>query len=153
MWRFLQLTFEPIGNSKHLLLNGVFVVVVTWGFSQNQLVITIENIKDSEGEISVALFDSEVSYLERPYVGKSVPAISGSTVVVFEDLQPGGYAVSVIHDSNKNGELDKNFFGIPTEGFGFLNGVMGRFGPPKFDQTKVIWTGEKQNVKVPLKYF
>lgn len=153
MWQLIQLTFESICNSKYLLLNGVFMFVATYGFSQNHLVVTIENIRDSKGEISVALFDSEVNYLKKHYVGKSVPAISGKSIVIFDDLPPGEYAISVIHDSNKNGALDKNFIGIPTEGFGFLNGAMGRFGPPKFDQTKVTWTGETQNVFVPLKYF
>jgi uncharacterized protein (DUF2141 family) len=29
------------------------------------------------------------------------------------------YAIAVIHDENRNGELDTNMFGIPKEGYGF----------------------------------
>jgi uncharacterized protein (DUF2141 family) len=28
----------------------------------------------------------------------------------------------VIHDENRNGELDTNMFGIPKEGYGFSSG-------------------------------
>jgi uncharacterized protein (DUF2141 family) len=37
------------------------------------------------------------------------------------DLPPGEYGVAVIHDENRNQKLDRNFLGIPKEGFGFAN--------------------------------
>ena len=54
-------------------------------------------------------------------------ASGDSITVVFENLKPGKYAVSVLHDANKNKDLDKNKLGIPKEGFGFSNNVMGRW--------------------------
>lgn len=41
--------------------------------------------------------------------------------------------MSFIHDENDNKKLDTNWIGIPKEGFGYSKDVMGRFGPPKFD--------------------
>jgi uncharacterized protein (DUF2141 family) len=38
---------------------------------------------------------------------------------LFSDIKPGNYAIAVIHDENRNGELDTNMFGIPKEGYGF----------------------------------
>jgi uncharacterized protein (DUF2141 family) len=35
----------------------------------------------------------------------------------FSDIKPGNYAIAVIHDENRNGELDTNMFGIPKEGW------------------------------------
>lgn len=37
--------------------------------------------------------------------------------VIFKNIHHGIYAVSVLHDENNNGLMDKNFFGIPTEGY------------------------------------
>jgi uncharacterized protein (DUF2141 family) len=54
-------------------------------------------------------------------------------VVVFENVVPGRYALSFIHDENDNKKLDTNLIGIPKEGFGYSKDAMGRFGPPKFD--------------------
>ena len=51
--------------------------------------------------------------------------------VHFENLAPGAYAVSLIHDENANGKLDTSLM-IPREGFGFSRNPAIGFGPPKF---------------------
>ena len=56
-----------------------------------------------------------------------------------------------IYDENKNGELDKNFFGIPTEGFGFSKKSMGAFGPPSYNDTKIKMDSDEA-ITIPLKY-
>jgi uncharacterized protein (DUF2141 family) len=33
-------------------------------------------------------------------------------------VTPGDYAISVFHDENSNGKLDRNFMGMPKEGVG-----------------------------------
>ena len=81
----------------------------------------------------------------------SMPSRPGEVQLVFEDLPAGDYAVSVMHDANKNGELDKTAIGIPKEGFGFSNNVLGRFGPPKFKEAKFTMPLEKTLV-ITLKY-
>lgn len=43
-------------------------------------------------------------------------------------------AVSAFLDSNGNGSLDKNSFGIPTEAYGFSNNPKRGFGPPRFEE-------------------
>ncbi len=50
----------------------------------------------------------------------------------FSDIKPGTYAIAVIHDENRNGELDSNFFGIPTEGYGFSSGAEVTKSSPSF---------------------
>jgi len=44
-----------------------------------------------------------------------------SAQVAFTDLHDGVYAVSVFHDENENQKLDKDFVGIPKEGYGASN--------------------------------
>ena len=81
--------------------------------------------------------------------------MSGDSItVVFENLKPGKYAVSVIHDANKSKDLDKNKLGIPKEGFGFSNNVMGSMGPPPFERAQFDLTpGQKDlDIDVKMKY-
>ncbi len=59
-----------------------------------------------------------------------------SVTTVFADIPEGEYSISVFHDENKNGEIDKNSFGIPKESYGFSNNIMGMFGPPSFEEAK-----------------
>ena len=83
--------------------------------------------------------------------GKTTVTKAGEVQVVFENVAPGDYAISVMHDANENDELDSNAFGIPKEGFGFSNDAMGMFGPPSFEKAKFNFTGKNQ-VAITLKY-
>jgi len=55
-----------------------------------------------------------------------------SGTAIWTDLPAGDYGVAAIHDENSNAKLDKNFFGIPKEGFGFANNPKIGWGPAPF---------------------
>jgi uncharacterized protein (DUF2141 family) len=60
-------------------------------------------------------------------IGKNNTAIS-----IFENLPSGRYAVNILHDENKNGEIDKGFI-LPIEGVGFSNvNKLGLLNGPSF---------------------
>jgi uncharacterized protein (DUF2141 family) len=121
--------------------------------AQAKLEVTVKNIKEPKGTIRVGLFTNENDFLKTAAVGKVVKAIGREITVVFENLKPGDYAVSVIHDENENGELDSNMMGIPKEGFAFGNNAMGMFGPPSFDKVKITLNGTSEKQIVDLKYY
>ena len=56
---------------------------------------------------------------------------------VIEDVPPGEYGVVTIHDENKNRKLDRNFIGIPKEGFGFANNPHVGLSAPAFAMAMV----------------
>lgn len=109
---------------------------VTVSIAQHRVEVVITGIRDTTGVVMVGLFKDEKSFLKKPVVGVVVKATNGWAHVVFEGQPTGEYAVSIIHDSDRNGKLDKNFLGIPREGFGFSNNAMGVFGPPSFEKAK-----------------
>lgn len=100
--------------------------------------VKVTNIESEKGTIRVGLFASDKDFLKNAIKGKVVKASANEITVNFDNLEPGEYAVSVIHDENGNGKLDKNAFGIPKEGFAFGNNAMGSFGPPTFEKAKVV---------------
>ena len=112
-------------------------------FAQKNLEVTVKNIKETSGTIRVGLFNNEKDFLKKAIEGKVVKVTATEVTVVFNDLKPGDYAVSVIHDKNENGELDSNFMGIPNEPYGFSNNVMGSFGPPSFEKAKLATDSNK----------
>jgi uncharacterized protein (DUF2141 family) len=121
--------------------------------AQGTLTVTVKNIKDTKGTIRVGLFNSENDFLKKAVEGKVVKVTGTEVTVVFQNLKPGEYSVSVIHDENENGELDTNMMGIPKEGFAFGNNAMGMFGPPSYDKAKVS-VADKSTVtqSIDLKY-
>jgi uncharacterized protein (DUF2141 family) len=120
--------------------------------AQNTIEVTVKNIKEVKGSIRVGLFNSEASFLKTPVEGKIVKVAGEEVKVVFENLKPGEYAVSVIHDENDNGELDSNLVGIPKEGFAFGNNAVGMFGPPDFQKAKVKVDGQPIKQVINLNY-
>jgi uncharacterized protein (DUF2141 family) len=121
--------------------------------AQGKLEVTVRKIKETKGSVRVGLFINEKDFLKKASTGKVVKVTAHEIVVNFEDLQPGDYAISIIHDENENGALDTNMIGIPKEGFAFGNNAMGTFGPPSFQSSKI--TIEKDLVKqvIDMKYF
>ena len=123
---------------KNILLSPLFVMLALGAvYSQGSIEVTVKNIKEPKGTIRVGLFNNEKDFLGKAVDGKIVKAEGKEVTVLFENLNAGDYAVSVIHDENENGELDSNFMGIPKEGFAFGNNAMGMFGPPGFKDAKV----------------
>jgi uncharacterized protein (DUF2141 family) len=85
------------------------------------LTVRVENIDPGKGHLMIGLFNDEKTFPDVYHKGLRVPATDGAMIVEFVDLPDGPYAVSVYQDANDNEELDKNFFGIPKERYGFSN--------------------------------
>ncbi len=102
----------------------------------SSLEVTVSNIKSDKGKIRVGLFTKE-EFLKTPLEGKMAKASREGVTVVFDNLKPGVYAISIVHDENENGEMDTNKLGIPREGYAFGNNALGKLGPPSFEQSKV----------------
>lgn len=90
------------------------------------LTVVIENIKKQKGVVGIRLCDEN----QKTKSSAEIDANGKSVRYTFKNLKPGKYAVQVLHDANENGKLDMNFFGIPTEAYGFSNNARGSFGPP-----------------------
>ena len=136
---------------KKLLVLIALGMVTQLGWSQSMEVV-IKNVDASDGNIAAALFSNEVDFLKTRFAAKKVKANKGEVHLVFENIPIGKYALSVYHDANVNGVLDKNMIGIPKEGFGFSNDAMGTFGPPDFKEASFDWKGG-QAISLTLRYY
>jgi uncharacterized protein (DUF2141 family) len=133
-----------------LLLFSFLIGFVDQMLMPQNLTVRIENIKDDQGQVAVALFNNASDFPKKRFQGKVTPAKKGEVEVVFENLPAGDYAISILHDANKDGKMNTNFMGIPKEGYGFSNNVMGTMGPPSFEKAKFKLSTEK--VVIRMKY-
>ncbi len=103
------------------------------------LTVTVRQVRSTQGIIAISVFDSAQTFLgyHREIVARDVVANQGDMPIVFKGLPPGEYAVVAYHDENNSGDIDTNFLGIPTEGFGFSNGAKAFLGPPEFKDAAV----------------
>ena len=66
---------------------------------------------------------------------------NGKVTVSFKDVEPGTYAIMVLHDINENNRMDFELTGMPKEDYGMSNNPMS-FGPPQFDDAKFEFNGK-----------
>ena len=103
----------------------------------------------AKGTVKVAVCDKE-RFLKQCAYSASAPAQAGETTVSVKGVPAGTWAVLAYQDENGNGELDRNFIGMPKEPYGFSRDARGKFGPPTFEDA-AIEVGEAQataNVRV-----
>jgi len=74
-------------------------------------------------------------------------------VIVFENLPYGNYAVSVLHDENSNGKMEKNFFGIPKEGFAFSNNYAPKIKAPSFTDAMISLKKSRMTADLTMLYY
>ena len=101
--------------------------------------ITIEKVRNSRGTIKVELYDGTAKNngKKRKKVARTrVKAQSGETRLCLNAPSQGEYAIALYHDENDNKKLDRNFIGIPREGFGFSNNPPVRLGLPAQEEMR-----------------
>ena len=90
------------------------------------LTIKTNGLENSKGSIIVALYNKEGSLpdqkFKKYYKKETVGIINKNAEVTFNNLPQGLYAVTLLHDENKNAKLDRKFMlPLPKEGLGFSN--------------------------------
>jgi len=112
------------------------ILLLGFSFSNNsEIIVTVKNIQKDKGQLVIAVFQNEKTFLTDPVASKIVKASDQSMDLLFE-LPNGYYAISVFQDLNKNKVLDKGFAGNPLEPYGFSNNVRPGFSAPTFEDCK-----------------
>ncbi len=117
------------------------------------LIVNISGFPSSDGFAMVALNNSEESYKggENEAIAKTKTMVVDQKVqVIFTNLPYGSYGVSIYHDENSNGEMDKNMMGIPKEAYGFSNNAKGFFGKPDYKDAKFELNSAEMQIAINL---
>ncbi len=115
--------------------------------------VRFDRLRNQRGSLHLCLTRNPSFF---PNCGKDPHAIKRSMSAAGEavrlaSIPPGSYALSVMHDENRNGRLD-TLLGIPREGFGFSGNPVVRFGPPRFDQVRMEVPTGLTRVRVRMQY-
>ncbi|MFP3868862.1 MAG: DUF2141 domain-containing protein [Desulfobacteraceae bacterium] len=136
-----------------LVLMGSMASGETASPQTGSLEVTIHGLVVQQGVLRVALFVGATGFPDNPsqafrhYIG---PVKADTLTLTFDDIVFGPYAVSVHHDINENGRLDKSFFGIPQEPIAVSNNPKKFFGPPSFDQARFQFRESNQKIVIEL---
>ena len=142
-----------MNSRKALFLTAVTLLAsVVFCRAQSNLTVNIKNLKNSDGDILVGLYDNDSNFPRKVSTGKVIKVTEKEMHVTFPDIKPGNYAVSVLHDENQNKDMDQGTLGIPKEGYGFSNNVMGVMGPPSFRKASFHVPDGDSSITIKMKY-
>jgi uncharacterized protein (DUF2141 family) len=145
---------------------AVLMVAVIDDARASELRVTISGVRSDAGELLIGVYGSAEGFGnaianaatrglvpdQTRLVGMAIRATHGAQQAVFAQLQPGRYAIIVIHDENDNGRLDENALGVPIEGYGFSNDAQGFLSAPSFDAAAITLDSTDQSVAISLRY-
>jgi len=121
----------------------------------NVIHVAVDGLRSDNGQVVCSLYVSADGFPkdEKKTIARTTSRIDHRHAnCSFFGIQPGAYAIAVFHDENSNNRLDTNFLGIPREGVGASNNAKGHFGPPKFNDAAVAYSGGRMDLKIVIAY-
>lgn len=125
--------------------------------AQTTLTVTVSGLRNTKGQVLIWLWNGPDGFPKQGDKSFKLAAIDadkavGGTVTAAFAVPPGSYAVTMLHDENKNSQMDTNFLGIPAEGYGASNNPITHFGPPSFEQARFQVPASGQKIAIVTHY-
>ncbi|MBL0686563.1 MAG: DUF2141 domain-containing protein [Sulfurospirillum sp.] len=117
----------------------LIVMLFTKSILANDITVEVSELINEKGKLSIGLYnqnDDTFADMTKHYKGVHLIIDKMKIVYTFQDVPNGTYAISIFHDENENEILDKNFFGMPKEGYGFSNNIRPTFRGATFEESK-----------------
>jgi uncharacterized protein (DUF2141 family) len=156
------MTMRKFATSTKILI--LFAAALFFALSAEQLpadaqssmpvMVQISGFPDNVGRASCALYNRADGFAtdKAVFMNATSPISNGIATCTFNNVPTGSYAVAFFHDRNMNNKMQKNFLGIPQEGYGFSNDAKPHgFGPPSFSDASFSHDGSQPttiNVKL-----
>jgi uncharacterized protein (DUF2141 family) len=150
-----------VGRSKFLAVLALVVAalisrVPAQTSANTTLTIRVIGARNDKGKIRVALFRSAEGFpgdASKAFRLENAPIDPHtlSSQIVLTGIPSGQYAVSLFHDENMNEKLDKNFMGIPKEGYGASNNPGRKMRAPTFEEARFSHQTD-QSLEIKLIY-
>lgn len=122
------------------------------GMDEGTLYVEVRNIETAQGTIWVGVYESEETFLiKEKAILKGVEATHTGTIRIPIDHVPyGECALAVMHDVNGNGEMDRNWLGIPTEPYAFSRKPRSRWRLPRYREVTFVFGPQQNELPVVL---
>ena len=121
------------------------------GIAQNKngvtITVNIENVFSNDGSIMASLHTTE-TFMQGPGImNTNIKAKKGEATLTFDNVEPGTFAIIIMHDANDNKQMDRELNGMPKEHYA-TSGSTSSYGPPIFSEAKFEITNEDKEFKI-----
>ncbi len=106
--------------------------------TQKPLTLIIGNLKSNSAPVIVSVYGTTSKFPDPHGQLKEYKFKPHGNVLTAKitNLKFGTYAIATYQDENSSGEIDKNFIGMPTEGYAFSKNFKPTVKAPNFDQCR-----------------
>ena len=136
---------------KNLLPVFALILFNHLSYAQNDtgsdIVLTIENVLTDGGQVHAVLHTAETFMQSEGIDFVTVEGKKGEMSMSFKGVEPGTYAIIILHDLNGNSRMDFDNNGMPLESYGMSGNDM-HMGPPSFEAAKFEVTDKDLDLKV-----
>ena len=108
------------------------------------------HVSNDEGVVRCGIF-RERGWLKEPVQSAMVSIHGKVALCIFSALPKGVYGISGFHDENKNGKLDTNLVGYPTEEYCASRNARNTFSAPSFSDASFKYTGGTLELEARMK--
>ncbi len=118
--------------------------------------ITVTELRSSEGVVRACMTTVEDIFprcVRDPNSHRAVVRAGNTVTIRFHNVEPGEYAIALLHDENENGKADRVLGMAPKEGYGFSRNAPVRMAPPAWDDAVFSIGSASQNLTVRMRYF
>lgn len=112
--------------------------------------VTLTGVR-AGGEVLVALQTKDEFLMPKGTYGVKAPAVPGTMTLTLEDVKPGAYSLSVLHDQDGDKMMKMGPDGRPQEGRAMKNGSQLRSGPT-WDTVSFAVGGAPVSITEPMMY-
>ena len=120
------------------------------------ITVTVTNLRNAHGVVRACMTHAEKSFPQCRGVPSArsakIAAREGTVTVKFSGVEPGHYAIALLHDENGNGKADRALGMMPKEGFGFSRDAPVRMGPPSFSDAAFDVTDDDRAMTIKMRY-
>lgn len=138
---------------KYFLMVLTFFVAQT-SFAQTDVKLTIKNLRKVEGNLSIEFYRNIENYTKGQNAFKKlyVPIKDlDQFETTFKNIEETYYAVKVFVDTNNNKVLDRSFWGVRQEPYGYSGEKLPFLREPTFEEARELATKENNIIVIQLK--
>jgi len=124
---------------KTITITFAIIISSLFSFAQENtsynITVTVDNVKNNTGKVILSLHDKTTFLVAEGIQNIETKIENGKVKATFNNIDPGTYAILVLHDENENKKMDFDANRMPIESYTMSNDNLS-FGPPQFIDSK-----------------
>lgn len=124
--------------------------------SAGSVTITVTDVRSNAGVVRACMTTVKSIFprcARDPNSHRTVVPAGRSVTIRFDNVEPGEYAIALLHDENNNGKADRVLGMAPREGYGFSRDAPVRMAPPDWDDAVLTIGTASQRLTIQMRYF